>query len=343
MDKFFDLLLGYLRERPYWATIEPFVLVAVGWGAFEFLAFESLPASDAFKPSVGLFLRSYLFWRIAIGALAIAAILMVTKPRRQNEAALTPAARFAAYWWQNWSWLLRRTLAIALILAAAAIGFQVVSPSRVSQITVRFMSLPPDVTPEGLAYVIYELNRRQRQWYFDLDFGPFRETQTERCQDNERRQFCDAQTFSEGKPFIGITRESLGGAYFASHLDAVSVISTADSEDYAPLSNYEYLAFSLIVQAILIHLDLSGGLPEGTFAEGHVSHGGVFQFVPEKPVLKSTMLAARLSPDEEALLLNKFGDDYVATCADLLTMEWFYTSRVRNNLEKVFGAKIGRL
>lgn len=40
------------------------------------------------------------------------------------------------------------------------------------------------------------------------------------------------------------------------------MISTADREAYAPLSTYEYLAYCLIVQAIVIHLDLSGVLPE---------------------------------------------------------------------------------
>jgi len=41
-------------------------------------------------------------------------------------------------------------------------------------------------------------------------------------------------------------------------------------------------------------------------------------------------------------LLNECGSDDVATCASLLTMEWLYGGRVRSNLEKVFGAKIGR-
>ena len=208
------------------------------------------------------------------------------------------------------------------------------------------MALDDDVTPEALAYLVYELNRRQRHWYFKVDFRPFTpemltSAEAERCGADERPQLCYALGLSAGEPFIGITSSSLGGAYFAEHRGGVSVISTADRDAYSPLSTYEYLAYCLILQAIAIHLDASGALPEDAFAEGEVSYGGLLQFVPKKEALKSSILAARLSPDDEALLLNEFGSDYVATCASLLTMEWLYGGRVRSNLEKVFGAKIG--
>jgi len=349
MNKLLDYLLGYLKGKPYWAAIEPFVLVAVGWGTVQLFAYQWLSASSSFKPSTEVFLGSYLSIRITIVAVGLVAILLVTRAfrRKDKDDAPGPVGRLATYWQRNRSWIVRRSIAVALIVAAVVVGFRVYSPNRVSHITVRFMSLDDDVTPEGLAYLVYELNRRQRHWYFNVDFREFSQemltsTQAQRCGGDQRPQLCHALALSEGEPFIGITTESLGGAYFAEHRDAVSVISTFDRDAYAPLSTYEYLAFCLILQAIAIHLDASGALPEDAFAESEVSHGDPLQFVPKKEALKSSILAARLSPDQEALLLNEFGSDYAAACASLLTMEWLYGGRVRSNLEKVFGAKIGR-
>ena len=344
--KLFDLLLDYLKGRKYWAAIEPFVIVAVGWGSAQLLVYQWLGASSSFKPSIELFLKSYLSTRITIVALAVAAIVLVMRPFRRTDGEPTPVGRLAQYWQQHRTAVVRRTLVVVLIVAAAVVAFRVYSPNRVSHITVRFMALDDDVTPEALAYLVYELNRRQRHWYFKVDFRPFTpemltSAEAERCGADERPQLCYALGLSAGEPFIGITSSSLGGAYFAEHRGGVSVISTADRDAYSPLSTYEYLAYCLILQAIAIHLDASGALPEDAFAEGEVSYGGLLQFVPKKEALKSSILAARLSPDDEALLLNEFGSDYVATCASLLTMEWLYGGRVRSNLEKVFGAKIG--
>lgn len=347
MNKLLDLLLGYLKGRAYWAAIEPFVIVAVGWGSAQLLLYQWLTASSAFKPSIELFLQSYLSTRITIAALGIAAIILAMRRFGRKDGAPGPVGRLEQYWQQNRTSVVRRTLAIIVIVASVAVGFRVYSPNRVSHITVRFMALDGDVTAEALAYLVYELNRRQRHWYFNVDFRAFTpemltSAEAERCAANERPQLCHALALSGGEPFIGITSAPLGGAYFAEHRGAVSVISTVDRDAYAPLSTYEYLAYCLILQAIAIHLDSSGALPADAFAEDRVSHGGLFQFVPEKQALKSAILAARLSPDEEALLLNEFGSDYVATCASLLTMEWLYGGRVRGNLERVFGAKIGR-
>jgi hypothetical protein len=52
------------------------------------------------------------------------------------------------------------------------------------------------------------------------------------------------------------------------------------------------------VQSVLLHLDMNGGLPADAFAPRSASAGDVFQFAPERDTLKSTILAARLSPQE---------------------------------------------
>jgi hypothetical protein len=347
LAKLWDAVFAYLKAKPYWSTIEPFVLTVMAWGAAQVLAYQWLAASSSFKPTVTLFLTSYISARISIGALGIFTLLLMTRLRQGTDVSAA-AGRFSAFWKTHRRRIMYRTFGVALIVAAVAVGFRVYSPNRVSHITVRFMTLEPNVAPEAVAYLVYELNRRQRHWYFNVDFRPFSEEmltseEANRCRGNERPQLCRAEAIAGVEPFIGLTAESLGGAYFAEHRRGVSVISTFDRAAYEPLSTYEYLAYVLILQGIAIHLDLNGGgLPQGAFAEQRVSHGGLFQFVPEKQALKSSILAARLSPDEEALLLNRFGADYVATCASLLTMDWLYSERVRGNLERVFGAKLGR-
>jgi len=347
LSKAWDLVFGYLKARPWWGAVEPFVLLAFGWVAAQVTAFQWLAASAAFRPSVALFLDSYVSKRITVAALGLAALGLVFKGG--EAAGREPAAsRVRAYWQAHRPLLLRRLVGVLLVGAAVTVGIRVNTPNRVSHVTVRLMSLPGDVTPEGVAYLVYELNRRQRHWHLEVDFRPFTEEmltsgEAERCRGDERPRLCQAEALAAGEPFIGITAEALGGAYFGEHRRGVSVVSTFDRAAYAPLSTYEYLAYSLVLQSVSIHLDVDGGgLPEDAFAEGRRSRGGLFEFVPEKTALKAAILAARLSPEEEGLLLNRFGSDYVTTCAELLTMEWLYSPRVRGNLERVFGATLGR-
>jgi hypothetical protein len=343
-EKLWDLVFDYLKAKPYWQAIEPYVLIAFGWVAAQVVGYEWLSASG-FRPTIALFLGSYISIRITIVALGVVGLLLVLRTRRRETK--TDGSRIGAYWRTHRRAIMRRTLGVVFVCSAVLVGFILASPNRVSHITVRLMSLDADVTPEAVAYVIYELNRQQRSWYFDVVFTSFSEdeltsTDAERCRAADRPRLCHAEALAEGQPFIGITNQSLGGAYFAEHRGPVSVISTADKEAYEPLSTYEYLAFSLILQGIAIHLDLHGGLPADAFAERRASHGGLLQFVPQPEALKSSILAARLSPDEESLLLNRFGANYVATCSSLLTMEWLYSDRVRGNLEKAFDATLGR-
>jgi hypothetical protein len=341
LGKIPDLIVGYLKGRPYWSVIEPFVVVALVWGTAQSLAFGLLASSSALNPTIGMFLTSYLSIRITIVAIGVVAILLILR-QRKSSGPNAATGRIAVYWQANRRGIVYRALGIALVLAALGAGFIAYSPNRVSHITVRFASLPADARPEALAYLIYELNRRQRHWQYHVDFKPatveeLPSTASDDC--GGRPQLCLAEFLADGRPFIAITRESLGGAYFAEHRGGVSVIST-DKAGYEPLSVYEYLVYCLILQSIVIHLDLQGGLPADAFAPDRLSRGGLFQFIPERQALKSSILAARLSPDEEALLLNTFGADYVAACAELLAMDWLYTDRVKGNLQRGFGVSL---
>ena len=343
LSKIWDLVFGYLKGRSYWPLIEPFVLIGLAWGAAQVLAYRWLASSSSFEPTIALFASSYISKRITIAAVGILVLMLILRPRRHSA---TTSNRLAMYWQTHRRSIVYRGVGIALVIAAIAVGISVSSPNRVSHITVRFMSLDSDVRPDALAYLIYELNRHQRHWYFNVDFDPLNSNELTseqlKCEADRRAQLCYAKALADGQPFIGITKDSLGVAYFAENRDGVSVISTADRA-YEPISTYEYLVYCLILQSIVIHLDLyGGGLPEGAFSVQQVSHGGLLQFIPERAALKSSILAARLSPDEEALLLNTFGPDYLAICANLLTMDWLYSERVSNNLRNVFEVQLGR-
>ena len=54
-------------------------------------------------------------------------------------------------------------------------------------------------------------------------------------------------------------------------------------------------------------------------------------------MFKPAMLAPRLSPTQEALIFNRFGPTYLGVCAQLLSLDWLYAQRVKDNLAKLFG------
>lgn len=100
--------------------------------------------------------------------------------------------------------------------------------------------------------------------------------------------------------------------------------------------------YNILVQSTIIHLDQHGALPKDAFTHRDTAHGGVFQFNPRKDAIKSLILAASLSPGEEALLLNQFGPEYLRITKDLLSMHWLYSPQVTSDLNTFFGVKLSR-
>jgi hypothetical protein len=49
-----------------------------------------------------------------------------------------------------------------------------------------------------------------------------------------------------------------------------------------------------------------------------------------------------LSPEEESLIFNRFGPEYLGVCSNLISLEWLYSPRVRTNLSKIFGVNLSR-
>lgn len=345
--KLWELLTGYVKDAPWWRAVQPFVLILLTGAVAETLAYQYLQWRYGLRPAPELFAGSYLAIRIALvtGGALLLLLLLRLEPRLGAHAE---PGRAAAFLRRHRRAIVYRSAVTLAVLAAVAIGFIVRSPARVSHITVRFMDLPDDVRPEALAYIVYELNRPQRQWRFDVDFTPFNPralTSAERdaCVRDPQPLLCHAERMAAAHaPVIAITGQPLNGAYFATHRGAASVITTADAARYAPLTPYEFLAYTIVVQSVVIHLDRTGGLPADAFAPESASAGGVFQFAPDPDAVKAAILAARLSPDEELLIFNRFGPEYASVCAQLLSLDWLYADRVKANLARAFGVNLLR-
>jgi hypothetical protein len=341
INKVWEMLLEWLKSKPYWKRLQPFVIWLLGFIAVEFLAYQYIQSEYGFSLKLSLFLGSYISLRIILVFSGIAVILILFQLRRKDTSN-APVSKMKAYLMAHQKLFLYRGVIFLGVLIALTAGFLHLSPRKVSNIRIIFMDYPRDYNREALAYLIYELNRLHRDWYFEIDFRLFNadsltSIQKEECEKFSSPLLCYAELEAEGQPLIGITSQSLEPAYFCTHRGKVSVISTYDAA-YEPISNYDYLMYCIIVQSILIHLDANGGgLPPKTFEESYTSHGGVFQFTPEMEAIKSTILAARFSPKEEELLFNRFGAKYIATCKDLLSLEWLHSKRVSDNLEKNFG------
>ena len=342
MGELLRMLLEFLKGKKYWKTIQPFVLLGFAYVATEVLAFEYIQSQFGFKPSLRLFVGSYFFIRVTIvfAGLALLIVLFQLQPRRGPQALPGKVSSFVR---RHQAVIAFRSTMVLLVVALGTVAFLKFGPHHVSTIRIKLLNEPEGFKPDALAYLVYELNRQQKSWFYELDFEPFnpgslKTSEAEEAARQERPKLYYSELIAKGQPLIAITEESLGKAFFCEHRSNVSVISTVDKDYYAPLSTYEYLAYCLVVQSILIHLDMhGGGLPPGAFEPSAASHGGIFQFNPNKEVLKATILAAQLSPEEEAMLFNRFGADYMNVCRQLLTLDWLRSERVVKNLAFHFG------
>ncbi len=339
-----EKLLGYLQRKPYWGKLEPVaafltLLLAVLAGAYEYIQWQyhlSLP--------IGLFLQSYLVEQIVIGFLAFAALSWIFsgQPPQVRVAEPSRSARWPVRLWRAVG--IRRLAASAAVIAVALVLLIHLAPSSVGRIRVRFLKDPGGAVDKyALAYLLYELNKEQNSWQLEVDFDPFQEqelTTTARalC---EGQPLCFAEQTAQGQPFVGITTEPLGeAAYWQNHGNA-SVITTARfTGDSAP-NVYEYLAYTLIVQSILIHLNTAcGGSPPSSFQESRVTTGDLFDFNPRLGGMRAQILAGHLTPADQALLLRCFGVEYMNTCSRLIDLDWMRGKKVADNLKRAFGVGV---
>lgn len=332
---------NYFKNKPYWSRIEPLFTLVSLYCTTAILAYEYVQWRYHVAPPLSLYVHSYIFKQITVlfVAIGVAGFFLgrVGTPTDSPGIALTLRKHGRA--------VLRQASIITVVMAVTVPLFVYLSPSRVSQIKVKFMGAPA-FDKYALTYLIYELNRLQKNWYFEVDFdvfddGVLKTTERKQCETAQNRALCYAQMLSQGTPFIGVANEQLGQDYFFQNQGQVSVVSTYGWEQYAPPSAYEFVIHSLIVQSILIHLNSNAsGLPANAFQESRTSVGELFQFSPRRQEMKAAILAPHLTPKGEQLLLNSFGIEYLTTCESLLTLEWLHSPRVIQNLEKSFNVKL---
>lgn len=344
--KILEAITGFFKDKPYWSKLQPFFVLLSLYLMTVVLAYQYIQWQYHFSPRLSLFLSSYIFKQITLVYVAIGIIgfLFSLPGKRKEEGAQSPVREFIHKYSKIF---LKRLAVLGLVLMIVVPIFMYFSPRPVSQIKIKFLKEPgTDFDKYALVYLIYELNKLQKNWYFDVDFKVFNanaltEAEEKQCANEKDKSLCYAEMISGGKPFIGITTEQLGEDFFWQNHDQVSVASTYGWRDLAPPSAYEFLVYSILVNSIVIHLNTHcKGLPEGSFKESRVSHGDLFQFSPDRSEIKAGILSAHLSQKGEELLFNCFGAEYMNICSNLLSLEWLHSKKVIENLEKVFGVKL---
>ena len=350
LSSFWSALLKHLEQQPYWKAVQPLFIVLFGTVAAESLAYQYVKSYYNLTGPM-LFLGSYVSVRILACGAGLLLLLVVFRLAPGKIDRPNPG-RMLSFYREHRASVLFHSAAVAIV--ASAVGYVVVAtnPAQASRITIRLADLPDDVHRDALTYLIYEVNRMQRQWYFEVDARPFNPavlTSSERAsctpdRANEPPLLCYAEGWAAAQgPLIVITSQPLSGEiYFATHRGLASVITTADSTSIDPVTNYEYLAYMIVLQSMLIQLDVHGTSPQDMFTPGMRSSGAVFDFAPSRDLFKPAMLAPRLSPAQETLIFNRFGPDYLGVCSRLLSMDWLYAPRVRENLAKLFKVSLSR-
>lgn len=337
--KFWQTILDYFKAKPYWTRIQPVFVLLTLYIVAELMAYQYIQWQYRISPSLSLYIGSYIFWQISLvfGVLGIV-VFFINRGVIRNQ--VESVGRFAVMVRKHGKYLLRVLCIISIVLAIAAPIFVALTPNRVSHIRIKFMQ-EPDFDKYALVYIVYELNKLQKNWFFEIDYDGFDESllttkQRKRCS-GDYKDLCLVEQLAEGQPLIGITTQSLGQDFFWQNRKSVSLISTFGWDQYAPPSVYEYLIHSIVVQSILIHLNAHcTGLPENAFKESRIAYGDLFQFSPRRAAMKSMILASHLNRKGEELLFNCFGVEYMSICSKLLSLQWLHTKRVMTNLKKSF-------
>jgi hypothetical protein len=347
--KLWDAIVSYFQGKPYWSKIQPaFTLISL-YLTVQVLAYQYVEWRYGLSPSLELYLRGNLCKQITLvfTAVAVGGLLFALQGRSKEEAS---RIRIGSVLRRHGRTLLVRLAVVGVLLAVVVPLLVRLSPHKVSHIRLRFLQEPEELNSNerfdkyALVYLIYELNKMQRTWYFEVDFNTFDESiltskERDRCT-GDAQSLCYAEMLAQGKPLIVITGESLGQDSFWQNRGLVSVISTYNWGHYAPPSVYEFLIYSIVVQSLVIHLNEHCGLPRGAFHEDRVAYGDLFQFSPRRREMKSVVLASHLSPAGEELLFNCFGPEYLSTSSKLLTLDWLHSPKITQNLDKSFGVKL---
>jgi len=339
ISKFVDLIIGYLKTKPFWPLIEPVFTLLSLYVVSVVIAYQYIEWRYHFTPELMTFLHSYLVKQISVVFLAFTLLVLVLGT--SWKAGLRTEFRSHVGEWLRAGAKKMAFAGIVVIFATAV--FLRLAPNRVSHIKIKFLEPPTSFSEYPFAYIVYELNRSQTDWHFTLDPDTFnRDSRTSsEIKQCETDLLCYAKLIAEDQPLIAITENGFDQDSFWTNSGSVSVISAGQWKDYEPPTMYEYLSYSLIVQSTLIHLNRNcGGLPTGSFQMSRLSYGDLFEFTPRRNEMKAAILAAHLSPKGQELLSNCFGLEYMDTCNRLLSLDWLHSGRVHDNLEKNFKIKL---
>jgi hypothetical protein len=339
ISKFIELVVGYLKTKSFWPLVEPVFTLLSLYVVSVVIAYQFIEWRYHFTPELATFLHSYIVKQISVVFLTFALLALVLGTDWKAGVRIEVGSMLSG-WFRSGA----RKLAVAgLILVFAAGVFLRLAPHQVSHIKIKFLERPISFSEYALAYIVYELNRSQTDWHFTLDPDTFNRDSRSGSEIDEcgTDSLCYAKLIAEGQPLIGITEAGFDQDSFWTNSGSVSVISAGQWKDFEPPSTYVYLAYSLIVQSTMIHLNRNcSGLPTGAFQQSRLSYGDLFEFIPRRNQMKAAILAAHLSPGGQELLANCFGLEYMNTCNRLLSLDWLQSGRVHDNLEKNFGIKL---
>src|SRR6266852_359307 len=290
LSELWSTVLDFLKEQPFWRSIQPIIALSAGYLFVAFAGYEYIHWLYRLSPDISLYIRSYLFKQLSLlyAGLAILFLIFYASPTKQPQA---------------WNVRLRQSLksvrwgkvlAVMVVVFATAIGVLRLAPRHASEIRIIFLAEPGnEFSKYALVYIIYELNKLQPDWFFEVNPDPFNpdfldSSERDRCDKNE---FSCAEAMARGKPAIAITTKPLQDAFFGFNIGSTSLISTFDWQKYSPPNVYEYLAYSIVMQSVTIHLNKHcGGLAESSFAPAKASQGDVLGFAPRRQTIKAEIL-----------------------------------------------------
>ncbi|MDB5293360.1 MAG: hypothetical protein JWL69_4601 [Phycisphaerales bacterium] len=341
-----DPIKEYLKDKPLWHKVEPAFVLLVVYLAANAAVWEFYQRESHIELPLGLYLQSYLFKRltIAFAFTACALILLFRKRRRSGPGAPPARQRFARILRARWRAAARSVAILGLLAIALVIVMRRFSPYHPAHVRIVFLDTPDaHFDRYAFGYLVYEVNRAQTDWHFEVDYkevnpGAFSTEQEKRFAGDDGL-LALASWKADGQPCIGITTRPFNDHAFWMNRDQCSVISTADWQRLKPPGTYDYLMFTVVLQGMVIHLNQTGGgLPPGAYAPDRPERGSVLDFAQRRGALKPSLLAGRLEPDDQRLLLNRFGPEYLNTTLTMLKLDWMHTPAVVANL-KTFGVK----
>ena len=272
-------------------------------------------------------------------------------------------------------------IGLVLLIGAVALALlRAWTPEfRVSPIRVRFVALgafaaatSPGASASGrerlgtdyqrlrevTQYLLYEINHRQHVWQLEFETTPFRpdlvsKASEDRCAGDDTPPLCIAEAFRTAMlqrpgtypPLVLVTAEPLGGggtrAWFWLNRGPVSVVTLADWGGPGSAGSIEFLAYALIVQSVMIHMQAYCGLtqPPAGGPEGVVV-GNVFDLQPGLDAMRAAVLTGHFSREDERRVLNCFGPEYMRTAISLVSLGWLRSPPVRENLKRIYGVEL---